>query len=160
MTQEDAKNVFEEQELFRLIEVAWIFDLPLTQTRLHLVKGFIPCSMPTPKRSVPSLFVPDDLLSIGAFYALVQKNGLHHARASKIIKQIPPDTWRDVRDGFIRYMVVSLTGEGGSSYLFDLEDLAEPATAATLIIDLQAIRAHVIQRAADTFDTRRQIRGF
>ena len=106
------------------------------------------------------MFSQDDLLTAGVFYEL-SGAGLSYKASAKIVKLIPPDTWQDARDGFIRYMIVPISGQGGATFAFDLEELSgEPAATVSLVIDLKGVLCHVVQRVAETYEQRRQRQGF
>jgi hypothetical protein len=138
---------FEQQEFFLVSDIATFFsggNIP--KTRLHLEKQYIHCEFPTTASGVPSLFTQENVLNAAVFYQLVGEGLMHQANAAKIVKRIPAGTWQDVRDGLTNFLIVSLTGEGDTILVFDLDYLPEPVATATLIINLQAVRNHVIER--------------
>lgn len=152
---------FDDQQLFRLSDVAEIFadlDVGITMVRLHAAKGNLPVHTPAGRQGRITLMGQDDLLSTGVFYRLLM-SGLAHSTAARIIKRLPSDTWSDVRDGFTRYAVIQLSGEGGIQFLCDIEELTAPKTSATLVIDLAAIRENVIRRVEETSGKRSKSKG-
>ncbi len=150
---------FQNQGLFRLSELANFFtDGRTVVVDQHLKKGKIPCDFPTTGQGIPNFFSTENVLTAAIFYKLAGA-GLSHEVSAKIVKRIPAGTWQDVRDGFTNYMVVSITGEGGAIFAFDLEDLPEPNTPVSLVIDLAAIRRQVIQKVNDTFEARTKAAG-
>ena len=147
---------FDQQPLYRLTDVAALFTSGnVPKARLHLENGYIPCSQPTTAPGVPSMFTQEDLLTCGVFYELITKRRLYQEHAARIAKRIPPGTWQDVRDGFTKLVQIRLDGEGKIVFGLDLREMEKPAVTSTLIIDLQAVRQHVIERVDLTWERRR-----
>jgi len=153
---------FEEQHLYRLSDVAKIFadkDVTISMVRFHAASNDIPCEVSPGRQGRINLLSQDDLLTAGVFYELLMEGGHARSAVTRIVKLLPAGVWQDVRDGFTRYAVIQLSGDGGVQLLSDIEELSAPKHPATLVIDLAAIREHVIGRVEDTYDKRRKNQG-
>lgn len=153
---------FEDQHLYRLSDVAKIFadkDVTISMVRFHAASGDISCEVNPGRQGRINLLSQDDLLTAGVFYELLMIGGHARSAVTRIVKRLPPGTWADVRDGFTRYAVIQLSGEGGGQLLSDIEELTAPPNPATLVIDLAAIRENVIRRVEETAEKRNKSKG-
>ena len=150
---------FDEQFLYTITDLAAITaNGRLPMVYLHLDKGYIPCDHPCRLQGVANMFTQENLLAAAVFYALTL-DGMANKTGAKIVKRLPLGVWQDVRDGFTRYLVTPLSGEGGIQFLCDIEDMTAPKHPAILIIDLVAIRENVIQKVEETHDKRNKSKG-
>ena len=151
----EQKKLYSLQDLCAIVAEGRITSMGI---RAHLDKSLIPCEFKSRAQGAPTYFSPDNVLTIAIFYALTL-TGMLLKPAARIIKRLPPDTWRDVADGFTRYLVTPLSGEGGIQFLSDIEELTQPKHPATVIIDLKAIRENVIRKVEETFEKRSKAKG-
>lgn len=152
---------FEKQRLYSIIDLTAILAKDRRTSmgvRAHADKGYFQCDFPSRGQGVPSYYSQENLLAAAVFYALTLE-GMSNKPAAQILKRLPLGVWQDVRDGFTRYLVTPLSGEGGIQFLCDIEELTAPKHPAILVIDLVAIRENVIQRVEETFEKRSKSKG-